>query len=381
MSEEFERDPLEGKPFDPLKVSPSRVNKLDECGVAFKLQYVDGMPPPRMGSFALFGSVVHSALEKWALNRSQDLVTLMRQAWLEETVEGPVVRDFLGEYQAISSAVLHAEKEAIEEFENRPANKREGKKCQSPRMTKHFKESAAAKGLWALQRDWQKRLNDESPWAFSEKDPLPRFYDDSLIIGKRYARRYEHLPPAVHTEFGFDIRWGDHQLVGYVDEIEVVLTPDGEIKGLGVIDYKTYRREPPELKDYRQLVMYDIAVRQLVGEGLLQLPFSLDDIPLLVGIDYVRQADVETDWKVLLPEGAEEGATSGGNSRAWWQMSEADHEVLRGDLADYTAVVADGRFRPAAKSVNPEFCDYGELCCLRNARTRGGCASRVEVVQ
>lgn len=373
MSEEFERDPLDAeKGFDPRRVSASRVNTLDECGVRFKLKYLDGVPEHRMGSFALFGSVVHAALEKWALNRSQDLLSLMRQAWLDETIGTPV-KDFLGEYQRISASVLRAEKAAGEDY----AKRNKGKQSKAPRMTKHFKESDAAKALYAMQRDWAERMSELSPWEFSERDPLTSFYDDSLIIAKRYARQYGHLPPALHTEFAFDIPWRGHQLVGHVDAIEVLINPEtGELQGLGIIDYKTYRNEPPEFKDYRQLVMYDVAVRHLVAEGVIQVPFSLDDTPLYVGIDCVRMAGVDCDWAFLTPEGE---TSSGGKSRHFKRMTEADHDLLEQDLNDYTGVVEGGHFRPAGKGTKADFCDYGPLCCLRNIGTRGGCADRVEV--
>jgi len=379
VSEDFDREPLDGdKPFDPRVVSASRVNKYDECGHAFKLKYLDRVPEHRQGSFALFGSVVHGALEKWAVNREQDLVLLMRQSWLEETAGTPV-KTFLGEYQSISGAVLRAEKEAIEDYNERPINKRAGKTCQAPRMTKHFKESPAAKQLFAMQRDWADKLSAESPWEFTERDPLPKFYDDSLIIGKRYARKYGHLPPAVHTEFAFDVPWRGHRLTGFIDTIEILLDPTtGEFLGLLVNDYKTYRTEPAEFKDYRQLVMYDAAVRVLVAEGVLMLPFSLDEVDLYVGIDYVRMADVDCDWKVLRREGEE---TSGGWSRAYWKLGPEDHEVLHQDLEMYTSGVEARIFRPAPKSAKADFCDYGPLCCLVNVKGRGGCAERVEVAQ
>ena len=379
MSEDVLREPLiEERTFDPTVVSPSRVNKLDECGVAFKMKYLDRVPEQRRGSFALFGSVVHGALEKWTLDRSQDLVALMRQSWLTETAEAATVREFLAEYQLISAAVLRAEKDAIETYNSDPRNIRAGTTCKAPRMTKAFKESDAAKTMFRLLAQYADRMSADSPWEFTERDPLPSFYDDSLIIAKRYARRHAHLPTALHTEFHFTVPWRGFTLDGYIDEIEVIVSPTGEIVGVGIIDYKTYRREPPEQKDRRQLVMYDVAVRWLVAEGQLGLPVSLDDVPLFVGIDYVRQADVECDWKVLLHEGEE---TSGGRSRAWWEMTEADHDWLERDLGDYCGIVTGGHFRPAGKGTNADFCDYGELCCLRNAQTVGGSSRRVEVTQ
>lgn len=373
MSEDFEREPVAvaDKGFDPTKVSATRVNKLAECGVAFKMKYLDRVPEQRMGSFALFGSVVHEALEKWAVNREQDLLALMRQAWLSQTAEATVVRDFLAEYQKINVAVLHAEKAAREAFE-----KRNNKPSQAPRMTKHFKESKAAKDLARLLAVWIPKLDADSPWEFSSRDPLPQFYDDSLVIAKRYERRWKHLPPALHTEFAFDVPWRGFRLIGYIDVIELLMTAAGELFGFGVKDYKTYRREPAEQKDYRQLVMYDVALRYLVNEGVIALPASLDSVPLYVGIDYVRYADVECDWKVLVPEGKE---NSGGNSVAWWKIGEADHDRLERELRAYRGTVEAENFLPADKGQNAEFCDYGSLCCQRSCEAAGGSAIRVEV--
>lgn len=354
--------PTEG--FDPLRVSPSRVNKLTECGVAFRRHYIDGEPPQRRGSFALNGSVVHRALENWAPDRTQDLLALMRDAWLVETQDGPVVRDFLAEYQKINVAVLVAEQEAREAYE-----RKNNKPSQAPRMTRHFKESSAARALFSLLREWGPRLSEESPWEFSDRDPLAQFYDDSLVLAKRYQAQYGHLKPALYTEFEVTEPWRGFTLVGYVDAVELLLDPDTfEIQGVGVLDYKTYKREPAEHKDYRQLVMYDAAIRALVERGALQLPVSLDDVPLYVGVDYVRYAGVKCDW--LEPEG---------NSRRWWRITEEDHDRVERELNAYRATVEQGNFLPAAKGTNPDFCDYGASCCLRSTGSAGGCAERVEV--
>lgn len=310
----------------------------------------------------------------------------MRQSWLAET-HGTPIREFLAEYQGISAAVLQAEKNAIEEFNNRPANKKIGKTCSAPRMTGTFKKDPAVIQMFEMIERWAPKLSEESPWEFTERDPLPNFYDQSLIIAKRYQRQWGHLPPSLHTEFAFDVPWGEHQLTGFIDAIEPLVDRNGELHGLLVNDYKSYRAEPAELKDYRQLVIYDVAVREYVKRGVLELPFSLDEYPLHVGIDYVGFAGVETDWPVLCrveDEGHKHGkgeCSSGGNSRAFWKITEEDRAVLRKDLDDYTAIVKAQIFRPAPKSAKADFCDYGELCCLRNAETRGGCAERVAIAQ
>ena len=351
--------------FEPTRVSPSRVNKLTECGIAFRMKYLDRIPEERNGSFALFGSVVHKALERWSTDRSQNLLDLMREAWISETEKGPVVREFLQHYQAICVEVIKAEHAAREAYNSNPRNN--GKVCQAPRMTKHFKESAAAKKLYALLREWGPRLTAESPWEFTDRDPLAQFYDDSLVLAKRYEKQWSHLPPVIKTEFECQEPWRGFNLGPmYVDSIEPLISPAGELLGIGVIDYKTYKREPAEHKDYRQLVMYDAAIRSLVERGAMDLP--IDSVPLYVGIDYVRWAGVKCDW--LSPEG---------NSRRFWQITSDDHDRLERELIAYKGTVEAGNYLPAAKSTNPDFCDYGSLCCLRSTSHAGGCASPVEI--
>jgi hypothetical protein len=353
--------------FDPKKVSPSRVNSLTECGVAFRMKYLEQLPEEVVGSAALFGNVFHAAAEKWSLNRSQDLLALMRQAWLDVTKEAPVVSQFLGEYQLISTEVLWAEHEAREKWEAEPRNK--GKKSQAPRMTKYFKESDACKKLNRLLGQWIPKLNEGSPWRFNERDPLPALYDESLVLARRYEARWGHLPPSLHTEFAFDVPWRGFRLTGFIDAIDPLVDREtGDLIGVGVIDYKTYRKAPAEHKDWRQLVMYDVAVGYLREQGVLQLPEWVGESDVKVGIDYARWTDA---WK------DEEGEPF--PPRRFWQITAEDHDALESELQSYSATVEQRNFLPAAKSTNPDFCNYGSLCCLRTRSSAGGCATPVEV--
>lgn len=353
---EFERDPSERDDhFDPKKVSPSRVNTLAECGVAFRMKYLEKVPEQVCGSAALFGSVVHAALEKWAVQRDQPLLPLMRSAWITVT-EGTVVKDFLAEYSKVSVEAIKQE-HAIRE-----AWRAKGKESRAPRMTKEWKESSVAKKINRLLAVWIPKLNAGSPWRFTERDPLAGLYDESLVLAKRYEARWKHLPPALHTEFAFDEMWRGFRLTGYIDSIEPLVSPEGELQGIGVLDYKTYKREPSEHKDWRQLVMYDLAFRSLVERGVLPIPFDLETTPVLVGIDHVRWTD---SWE--LP------------ARRFWRMSDADADRLERELDAYAATVEGRHFLPAAKSTNPDFCNYGDLCCLRSTVSAGGCAEQVEV--
>jgi len=351
--------------FDPTRISASRVNKLAECGVAFRMKYLENVPETVFSSFALFGSVVHTAQENWAKDRDEPLFGLMQDAWITETEEAPVVYEFLQRYARISSDVIRAEASAREDFERR--NK--GKTSQAPRMTKHFKDSDACKALNALLAEWVPKLNDGSPWKFTDRDPLPTFYDDSLVLAKRYEQQWKHLPPSLYQEFEFTEPWRGFTLNGYIDSVDPLVDRDsGEVIGIGVIDYKTYKQQPAQHKDYRQLVIYDAAFRSLVDRGAVVLPWSLDDIPLYVGIDYVRYAGVECDW--LSPAG---------NSRRYWRITDEDHDRLERELNAYRNTVEAQNFLPADKGQKADFCDYGPLCCLVSTAAAGGCAEPVEV--
>ena len=340
--------------FSPYKVSPSRVNSYLSCGVAFKMKYIEGIPEQMSGSSALFGSVMHEALEKWALNRQQDLVPLMASAWLSVT-EGTSVNDFIGAYQAVAVEVMQAEKQAALDFVMK-----NGRETKAVRMTSSFKQSAAAKMELDLLASWLPRLEAESPWRFTERDPLPALYGESLKLAKSYAEKYRHLPAAIVTELGFDVEWRGFILNGYIDAIEPIYDDEtDEMTGIGILDYKTYAREPAPMKDWRQMVMYDVAMRALPDRDVLPAWLSesiREGIDILVGCDYTRLGE-----------------------RKFWRITEKDHEDLHNELTMYTSGVKAGVFLSAEKNRNPDFCPYPENCCLT---TRGeGSSIPVEVTQ
>lgn len=347
------REPLDPeRAFDPLKVSPSRVNCLAECGVAFRMKYIERIPEITVGSWALFGSVMHKALEKWSLNRSQDLVQLVRSAWMLET-EGTPVKQFLQEHLALGEKALAFERDLLQ---RRPDLKK-------PRATTEWKESDIAREIAALLEAWIPRMRTDSPWGFTDSDPLPSLYTTSLGAAKTYQQRWRHLPAALHTEFAFDVPWRGFQLTGYIDAIEALVDREtGEFVGVGVIDYKTYAKKPAEHKDYRQLVMYEIALRYLVGQGVIELPFDITEYPVHVGIDYVRWSD---SWEIP--------------ARRFWTMGDDDFDRLERELRAYHGTVCAENFLPADKGQDASFCNYGAQCCLVSTEAAGGRAEPVEV--
>ena len=328
------------QPWNPKLISPSRVNSFLQCGVAFKLHYVDGIPEARSGSAALFGNVMHTGLEHWHLDHSQDLVTLTAAAWFENTKAHRATQNFIKAYQHLSVQAMKKEKEIRDDWASR------GKESKAPRMTADWKKSDVAIAINRLLAEHLPKLAD-APWQFSERDPLPALYDESLIVAAKYQRKYQGTPAALHTEFGFKFERNGNILRGYIDAIDPILDDDGVLVGYGVEDYKTYRQLNTAMKDWRQGVIYDLAVADLIKRGVLDLD---PDLPRYVIFNYVRLL-IKKDYV----------------------YGEKDYAKLDEELALYTKAIDNDIFLPAEKNSNPDFCGYPEQCCL-NFRGEGvGC--------
>lgn len=341
------------EPFDPTKVSPSRVNSFLSCGLAFKMDYIDRLPKQASGSAALFGTILHNGLEAWAPDRTQHLPSKIKEAWRDYTKEDhPVIYGFLKEYVGLSAEAMAKEQEIRDTWAAR------GKESKAPRMTKDFKESAIGRKLRDLQADWFPRLERDSFYRFSEYDPLPSLYDESLAIGERYEKRFHRLPAPLMTEFHLNERWNGFLIDAYIDIVEPVYDEDGELTALLILDYKSYRAAPPKMKDWRQTVMYDVGLRSLVERGAVDLPTH---VPWYVGIDLLRWTE---SWK------NEDGEPC--PPRRLWRVTDADRDRLLKELSMYRIAVESGVFLPAEKGRKPDFCDYPENCCLRNCTAAGG---------
>ena len=344
--------------FDPRRLSASRLNSYLKCGKGFEAQYIKGRPRSVQGGAALFGTVMHAALEKWSLNRRQSLVVLVESAWLAETL-GTSVRGFVQAYAPLS---LESRAVILDIQKRRP-------EVRAPRSTKDFKNSKVSKDTHLLFRDWLPKLNSSEDFRFSINDPLPTLYDDSLVLAERYAKRMRHLPPSLVTEFAFEVEWQGFWLNGFIDSIEpLVDRPTGELVGLAIVDYKTSNVGKPPLKYYRQLGFYDIAVEVLLEQGKIEIPDSLRDLPVYPGIDWVRWTE---SW--LTPPDPI-------RKREFLCFGPRDRKRLRDELEQYERGVSAQVFLPSHPLNDAQFCDYGSACCLLSTSMAGGEARPLEGV-
>jgi PD-(D/E)XK nuclease superfamily len=346
--------------FDPRKLSPSRMTALATCGIAFRMKYLEKLPEERSGSAALFGQVCHDFLEVWGKDRAQDILPLAKQAWLNVT-EGTSVHGFIEAYQELAPEVIRAEHECRKAYE-----KRTKKESKAIHMSGEWKRHPMKKKTDKLFAKWLPKIEKDSFWKFNEYDPLPKLYNESLVLSRRYEQRWKHLPPVLYAEFEFTEEWEGFILNGYIDTIETLLDREtGELLGIGVNDYKTYARPPSEHKDYRQFVMYHIAVQKMIERGLFP---DLPDAPLYIGADYIRWTD---SWK--------DAQGKPFPPRRFWKLGPEDEVRLLREANAYTRTCEEENFLPAHKGTNPDFCSYPSNCCLRTTASAGGEATIVEL--
>jgi hypothetical protein len=140
----------------------------------------------------------------------------------------------------------------------------------------------------------------------------------------------------------------------------------GELVGIDVVDYKTYAKESPEAKDWRQGVFYDVAVRDLdQARGALACsPRVAEIMGRREGLARFRSASPSTT-RASAPAPLQDG-----RRRPLAAPRRAGHVPRRRE---------NGVFLPAEKGRNPDFCDYPENCCLRNRGAAAPSPSKPEV--
>lgn len=311
--------------LDPSLISPSRLSRYSECGLAFRTSYVEGIKPRGISSRQLFGNIVHKANEVWCLDRSQPYVPLIEAAWDEVGREDPALGFFLRRYRAITEEAREVEA-AIRQ--RRPDIK-------AVRSTKDWKQSAVGAKIAEINERAIELLAD-SIYTFDTGDPLPKLYDESLRQGAKYAERWRNLPDALYSEIGFKVEWRGFTLQGRIDEVLPIVDRWGEFKGYGILDGKTEGAEPDGHKHLNQLVMYQIGVPELIEREVIQLERGAQ---FYVGIDF---------WRLL--------------KHHWYVVDAIAYQRLYEELCQYRTAVTEGIFLPAARSQSCRMCDFKAEC-------------------
>ena len=180
------------------------------------MRYVDGVPSEEIGGAALYGSVIHDALQHWALNRSQNLSLILESSWLRVTSgdeAGEAITQLLpliGRAKKLSQQIVADRASA-------------GTETKNVRATKAWKDSGVAQELAGLDK------LEESKWRFAKNKPLPVLYADSLNWAEEYEPANNDLPTALQTEFRFNVPFRGFDLHGMVDAIRPVLSLDPPI--------------------------------------------------------------------------------------------------------------------------------------------------------
>lgn len=329
--------------FDVRTVSPSRIGTFADCGLQFKFKYIDRVQPERNGAAALFGKVMHEAREKWVVDRSGDLIALTRTAWTNQTSDCAITTAFLREYQGLSGAAIRQEEEIRRAWAAR------GKVSKAPRMTKEWKESQIGKELARMNETWADRLA-KAKYDFNDFNPLPGLFDESLTLAWKYGDKYRHLPNALVAELAFDFEWEGFRLIGFIDDISPLLSPEGERLGTVLIDAKTYRNTPDHtFKDWRQGAIYTLAARWIRDHGLAA--FEMPE-PFFFQVDKMRLLE-----------------------RDHYQFDDRDFDRLLRELQTYTRAVENEIYIPASKTCKADFCDFASQCAFHH----GNAAKPLEI--
>lgn len=259
-------------------VSPSQIKQASRCGWQHEFKRVMKLTPPKLGPYLLSGSVVHAGREKWALDHSLDFVDLIRKAW--RTLGGdssPGLLQVVSRYEQLSTR----RRNLLAEIQERRPD------IVAPDRTADYKNHPLAKEVARFERDVAPLLaHDTYDW---EKG-FAAIYDRTINIAAAYQEHYRDAPESLITERKYqlllDTPAGTITLTGVIDDISVLISPEGELVAYGIFDAKTYTKEPHPLKDFLQLASYTKVAQQQLPDWLelADLPYN-PELPILAGLD------------------------------------------------------------------------------------------------
>lgn len=317
--------------IDPTIISPSRLTQYSECGRKFEFRYIDGIRPPRAPSRQLFGSVMHAAREVWVMDRSLDMVPLVKAAWAAEGAKDKPLGTFLEAYESLSVAARMEQQQILM---RRP-------ELSNVRASKDWKESKIYGQILALL-DTLSDAMEGSVWSFTKTDPLPSLYDESITLARAYSNRWRHLPNALLVELGFTVPWRGFTLTGRIDDLTIFEHPRiGPF--LGATDAKTHREDPFAPKFADQVVLYRVALREAIALDRPGTELLDPDMPVLCGIDAMRLYDQPEAYR-------------------WFEIDEKQERRLLRVLEQYKRGVENAVYTPAAVRCDNMGCGFKQMC-------------------
>lgn len=317
--------------FDATIISPSRLSQFSECGRKFEFRYIDGIKPPRAPSRQLFGSIMHRAREQWVMNRNADMVPMVKAAWAEEGAKDEPLGSFLAAYESLS---VQARMERATIGKRRPELK-------NVAASKDWKEHPLKLQIDELVASLADHMK-ASVWSFTQTDPLPSLYDESITLARGYSDRWRHLPTPLMTEVGFTVPWHGFTLTGRIDDITLFEHPEiGQF--YGATDAKTHKEDPFAPKFMDQGVMYRVAIREAITLRRPGLEDLDPDMPVLVGIDAMRLYNQPEAYR-------------------WFEVDERQERRLLHVLMQYRRGIENAVYTPAAARCDNMGCGYREIC-------------------
>lgn len=235
-------------------LSVSRIKVADKCGLAFKYEYVDGVPAPTERAATLFGHVIHDAVQVWYGDGPDD----HKQQRLTDLVVAQWQRLLPSEVWAWLRKALECADEADAVVEAIRVRRPEIK---HPRQTKDFLTSDAHKVYEAARASLLEVADrqEDLQWPRDE-DPLKAFFR-AREIAMQLERKWKDLPRPLLVEYPFRLEFDGFSLRGRIDQLRLDPDEDG-VAEAEILDIKTGRNLMTQMEAFIQAFIYDEAVRQ-----------------------------------------------------------------------------------------------------------------------
>jgi len=227
-------------------ISISRIGARAECETKWFLRYRLQEKPPADAHYFLIGTLIHECIEDYYNGLNDSPKKAAQSKIIDEFTKRGVPRPQV--IQAIAAA--KSEKDLLARFRNGEILNPKGEPYSAPRMTKVWKQEAAALGLDRAQRELADvvvpgiNLPEGGLIAMVSRvlDLIDR-YEDKLLIKREWL---EEIKP----ELGFDFVIEGVRFLGFMDLVAKV-KPEHRSKFGGkswiLVDYKTSKAKDLEV--------------------------------------------------------------------------------------------------------------------------------------